>query len=164
MNELVVSTRNITIYKGLAQDWKGTEPIDLVFTNPYGALPESLQMHPMVIHQWIHRRHQAEKWCGNKLVHCVGAWNKGKEAFWTANMDQRVFVPISEFVPEPEGWYPEAMVARLLKTFGRPGYTIWDGFMGRGTVGKIAIELGMNYVAVEELDAHIAIAREYLHV
>jgi DNA methylase len=164
MIKRIVRTDQLTIYHGLAKDWEGEEPIDLVFTNPYGKLPPSLHQHPMIIHQWIHRRHQAEEWCGNKLTHCIGAWNKNKEAFWSANMDQTIFVNIREFVPETPGWYPEAMVRRLLRTFGRPGQTVWDGFMGRGTVGKIALELDMKYVGVEELSAHILIAREYLNV
>lgn len=162
--ERVVQTENMTIYKGNAVDWKGDEAIDLVFTNPYGRLPKNLIDHPMVIHQWAHRRRQAEEWVGTKFAYTIGEWNRKRETFWGVNMTQRITVNIEEFVPEPMGWYPEAMVERLMKVFGRPGYTIWDGFMGRGTVGKIATEMGMKYVAVEQLPSHIKIAREYLGV
>ena len=163
---LVVETKDIKIYQGEAKDWLGFEPIDLVFTNPYGPLPRSLYGHPMVIHQWVHRRKEAEEWTGNKLTHHIGIWNRNKEAFWSANIlpKDRHFVDIGEFVPEQPGWYPEAMVRRLLKMYGRDGWTIWDGFMGRGTVGKVAVELGMKYVGIERLSSHITIAREYLNV
>ncbi len=160
----VAQTDMLTLYHGNAQDWEGEEHIDLVFTNPYGPLPVSLQDHPMIIHQWVHRKRAAEAWCRNKLTHTVGLWNHNREAFWSANMEQRITVNVAEFVPEQPGWYPEAMAMRLLKVFGRPGFTIWDGFMGRGTIGKMANKLNMRYVGVEQLDAHLSIAREYLNV
>lgn len=159
----IVATDTITIFQGEARDWTG-HGIDLVFTNPYGPLPAGLRDHPMVIHQWIHRKAEAEIWCGNALDHCVGTWNRFREAFWSANIDPEQCVSIDEFVPEQPGWYPEEMARRLLTVFGEPGMTVWDGFMGRGTVGKIAVELGMQYVGVERLDSHLAIAREYLNV
>lgn len=160
----VVSTESVTLYLGDAENWPGVEPIDLVFTNPYGPLPLGLRDHPMVIHQWAHRKRQAEAWTRNRLTHVVGSWNRKKEVFWSANIDQKITVNIEEFVPEQPGWYPEEMAERLLKVFGRPGYTIWDGFMGRGTVGKIARKLGMKYVGVEQLPEHLTLAREYLNV
>jgi len=134
--ERIISTPDITIYQGLAAEWPGDEHIDLVFTNPYGYLPSSLVNHPMVLHQWIHRKRQLEVWAENLLTHCVGVWNHEREAFWSAHYPRRT-IDISEFVPEPGGWYPEDLVRRLLPQFVCPGQTVWDGFMGRGTVAKV---------------------------
>lgn len=160
----IVSTDQCTIYQGDAQDWPGDENVDIVITNPYGPLPMSLQHHPMVIHQWIHRKRAAEQWCRNPLRHLISKWNHEKEGFWSANIAPPVIMHLDDYVPEQPGWYPEEMALQLVKVFARPGQTIWDGFMGRGTVGKMAMHLGMKYVGVEQLPAHIKIAREYLDV
>jgi hypothetical protein len=159
----IVQTADITIYQGEAAHWSGLETVDLVLTNPYGFLPLGLASYPMVIHQWVHRRQEAEIWCYNELRHCVGMWNDSREAFWSAHLPE-ITVDVCGFRPEPGGWYPEDMVRRLLMAYATEGQTIWDGFMGRGTVAKIARELGLKYIGVERLSAHIEIAREYLGV
>jgi hypothetical protein len=161
--ERIVQTSDITIYQGKAEMWRGPEHIDLVLTNPYGYLPLSLSSHPMVIHQWVHRKAEAEEWASHLLDHCVGTWNDGREAFWSANLPE-ITVDISEYKPEPGGWYPEAMVRKLLMAFAVTGQTIWDGFMGRGTVAKICREQNLKYVGVEELPKHIALALDYLEL
>jgi hypothetical protein len=163
MIQPIIRTDSLVIYQGEAIDWPGEEHIDLVFTNPYGPLPTSLHGHPMVIHQWVHNHRQAELWCGNRLKHCVGLWNRNREAFWST-ITQHLSVDIAAFVPEEAGWYPEEMVRRLLTVFGRPGFTVWDGFMGRGTIGKITLEYGMSYVGIERLSAHVALALDYLEI
>lgn len=163
MLRCVVQTPDVIIYHGKAEQWQGKEKIDLVLTNPYGPMPPNLIDHPMVIHQWVHRKAEAMRWSLNTLRHCVGTWNGGREAFWSGNMPEQV-VDISEFVPEPGGWYPEAMVRRLLTAFAVEGQTVWDGFMGRGTVAKICREMGLKYVGVEELSAHVALALDYLEI
>lgn len=162
--QLVIDTPDIKIYEGLAEQWEGREHVDLVLTNPYGPMPTGLRGTPMIIHQWVHRKEEAERWCGNKLDFLVGTWNKGQEAFWSANIEHPTEMSglIGAYNPEPGGWYPEHMVRMILQHFALPGQTIWDGFMGRGTVGKIARELGMHYIGVEQLPTHIALARGFL--
>lgn len=139
------------------------DDVDLILTNPYGPLPRELHGRPMLIHQWRHRQAEAEEWCGNKLVE-VAAWNRDKEVFWAANVGEIVPVDLSEFVPTAEGWYPPELPVRLLRAYGSAGITVWDGFMGRGTVGRAARSLGMNYIGVEQLEAHLALALDYLGV
>jgi hypothetical protein len=152
--------RQVSLVLGKAEEWRGHECVDLVLTNPYGALPTSLRSTPMLIHQWVHRKSEAEAWCGNKLT-LVGAWNDEREAFWCANMPA-IPVDLSDLRPEPGGWYPPDLVRRLLAVYGQPGMTVWDGFMGRGTVGRVAREMGMAYIGVEELPEHMRLAVEYL--
>lgn len=162
---LIFSSSSVRLYHGRAEDWAGPEPVDLVFTNPYGAMPASLGARPMLLHQWRHRLADLAKWCGREVsaFEEVGGWNGDRECFWTLNMPAKA-VDVSEFRPEPGGWYPPAMVERLLEVYdieSRP-MTIWDGFMGRATIGKVAIDRGMKYVGVEELTPHIELAQQHL--
>lgn len=163
--KLVVDTRDIQIYEGLAEQWRGdVGMVDFVFTNPYGYMPTTLRDHPMIIHQWIHRKGEAEKWCGNRLEFMVSSWNDDREAFWSANIKQPFSINLRAYRPEPGGWYPEGLVQSILEQYVRPGETVWDGFMGRGTIAKICRTLGVNYIGVEELPAHIAHAKAYLEL
>lgn len=162
--KLVIDTPRIRAYEGNAEDWAGTEHIDLVFTNPYGYLPKSLWKHPMIIHQWLHRRFEAEEWCGNILRHEVSRWNKDREVFWTVHIPDWTPIDLRAFRPEPGGWYPEDLVRRIFDQYIPDGSTVWDGFMGRGTIAKIAREHGCQYVGVEQLPAHIALAKKYLEI
>jgi hypothetical protein len=161
--KLVVDVPGIRLYHGRADEWAGGEAIDLVFTNPYGPLPASLYKTPLVVHQWLHRRWELFNWCGSAKLRLIGTWNGGREAFWAANV-AAMPLDLSEFRPEPGGWYPPDLVRRILALYAIPGLTIWDGFMGRATVGKVAREFGCAYVGVEELESHLALAREYLGV
>lgn len=160
--KLVVDTLDLRVYEGNAEDWAMAEHIDLVFTNPYGYLPKALWRHPMIIHQWRHRRDQAEEWCGNVLDFQVSAWNNDREVFWAANIEMPTTLELRNYHPEPGGWYPEELVRDVLGRYASRGQTIWDGFMGRGTIAKICREQGLYYVGVEQLPAHIALAKTYL--
>lgn len=160
--KLVVDNPDLRIYEGNAEDWPNNEPIDLVFTNPYGYLPASLQEHPMVIHQWFHRKHEAEEWCGNILEYEISRWNSDREVFWAANIRQTVPINLSRYKPEPGGWYPEELVESILEWYASPGQTVWDGFMGRGTIAKVCRAMNIRYVGVEQLPQHIALAKSYL--
>ena len=161
----LIHTSSMRIYHGQAAEWQGAAAeVDLILTNPYGPLPRVLYGRPMLIHQWRHRQAEATLWCGNTLTE-VASWNGGREVFWCANMGKTPpAVDLSEFVPEPPGWYPLELPLRLLRAFGSPGITVWDGFMGRGTVGRAARMLGMHYIGVERLEKHLAIALDYLGV
>lgn len=160
---LVHADDSIRIYEGRADTWDGGEPIDLVFTNPYGPLPASLRNTPTIVHQWCHRLDELKAWCGGVDLTLMSWWNNDREAFWVANMPMQL-VDVRDFKPEPGGWYPEAMVRRILTAYdpGTRPFTVFDGFMGRGTVAMITRKLGMQYVGVEELPKHIALAKEYL--
>lgn len=154
-----------TIYHGDADQWPGHESIDLVLTNPYGPMPAALRHTPMLIHQWAHRKGEAARWVGIDVdeLQLVGAWNDGRECFWAANM-AAVPVDVAEFRPAPGGWYPLELPLRLLSAYARKGQTVWDGFMGRGTIGVAAELLGLKYVGIEQLEAHLAIARDFLNL
>lgn len=183
--ELVVDARaagaRIRIYHGRAEHWAGAEKVDLVFTNPYGDLPESLRETPMIIHQWVHRRDELARWVGvdESRLRLLGKWNGGREAFWAVNLEPFP-LDIEKYRPEPGGWYPPDMVAVILSAFwmhkfvtteeleerradGR-SFTIWDGFMGRGTLAREVIQRWglFDYVGMEELSKHVDLALDYL--
>ncbi len=163
----VYESDDVTIYHGDAHEWDGPEQIDLVLTNPYGPLPHALHATPQIVHQWTHRKHELQRWIGGAELTLLSEWNRGREAFWGANGIRNTIaasVTLEDLSPEPGGWYPLELPLRLLQVFGRPGMTVFDGFMGRGTVGKAALSLGMKYVGVEQLASHISLALDYLEV
>lgn len=139
---------------------------DLVFSHLYGPLPKQLVGKPAIINVFGDRKAQAEAWCGAEL-HIVSTWGKGlTNTIYAANlpvlyMDMRFLVE-DEFEPG-RGWFPEDLCWCLLDLLLKRRYeTIFDGFMGRGTVGKVARATGANFVGVDINPQRVAIAREYL--
>jgi site-specific DNA-methyltransferase (adenine-specific) len=59
-------------------------------------------------------------------------------------------IPKKHEHPTPK---PPALIEHFLKLHGRPGDTVLDPFMGGGTTGVVAKNLGMNFVGME-LDSH----------
>ncbi len=179
--QLVIESPGVRIYHGRAEDWPGEEKVDLVFTNPYGPLPASLARHPMIVHQWTHRLEELALWCHTSTANLrpLGTWNRGREGFYTINLEPFP-VKIERFRPEPGGWYDPWMVEEILGAFWmhrwydhekeeerrKAGhvFTIWDGFMGRGTLARVmrARSNDLRFVGVEELGRHIDLATEYL--
>jgi hypothetical protein len=166
----VFENESVIIHQGDAVDWPGEElvpHIDLVLTNPYGPLPASLHKAPMLVHQWEYNKGALQRWIGGADLKLVSTWNEGRECFWAANMPKVPDVNLEDLKPEPGGWYPLELPRRLLERmplhlhFDRPT-TVWDGFMGRGTVARACVEMGFRYIGVEQLDAHIALAMKYL--
>lgn len=155
----------LTLWLGNAVDWPNKTWVDFVFTNPYGEMPICLAKTPGIIHQWEHRRTEAERWSHMKLSRVVSKWNRGREIFW-ANSHVVEFKPLDlvAYNPESPGWYPEELVEDILSAYVRPGQTVWDGFMGRGTIGKICRNMGIHYIGVEQLERHMDLAKAYLEV
>ncbi len=167
IERVVAGRRNLEIWHGEAVDWdhdQSERTVDLVLTNPYGPLPAALATTPMLLHQWEYRKHETERFAGipQGSLELIGKWNDSRECFWGANLEVVVPVDLAEFKPEPGGWYPLPMVTRLLQTYAQPGMTIWDGFMGRGTVAKACRELDLHYIGVERLQTHVDLALDYL--
>lgn len=141
---------------------------DLVFSHLYGPLPRQLVGKPAIINVFGNKKAMAEVWCGAEL-HEVSKWAKGlTNTIYVANMD---FVPQHDLRPliedefEPgRGWFPEELCEQLLT--GQPalrtGGVVFDGFMGRATVGKVARALGLSFVGIDINPERVAIAKEYL--
>jgi hypothetical protein len=147
-----------------ASEWQGDA--DVIFTHPYAPIPQCLHGKPCVLNLYERtkeRRFQAERWAGCDLT-CIGRWggyhvnrvyvgNTGVRDVYLADIDD-----IGIFFPEP-------MVVRVMAAYPDvfvPGVTVWDGFMGRGTVGKICRDKGMNFIGLDVDADMVRLAREYI--
>lgn len=165
--KLVHQDDRVWIGCGEAADYDGERP-DLILTNPYGYLPTRLASVPMVVHQWVHRLEDLKIWCGVNNLELVGTWNDDREAFYYANFHpgqanlDYLRAKLRGFRPEAGGWYPLEMAVLLVTAFGWPNCRIFDGFMGRGTVGKAALELGCKYIGIDKRPEMMAEAMAYI--
>jgi len=148
-----------------ASQWSGDA--DLIFTGPYAPLPECLRGKPAIISNFAHRKELCERHIGGEL-HEFGSGSNGlRSRIWVSNLpiikiDLEDLIE-EEFVPG-RGWFPLDLPLRLLSVYGRKGMTIWDGFMGRGTVGKACQMLDMNFIGLDIDPDRVQIAREYLNI
>lgn len=178
MIEWAVDRPGLRLGIGDCADYEGDA--DLVFSHLYGPLPKQLIGKLAIINVFGDRKAKAEEWCGAALIE-VSKWGRDlRNTIYVANMvdrdgqigcstwdasppDLTRFVE-DEYAPG-RGWFPAPMCAKLLRfySFGfLKGRTVVDGFMGRGTVGKAARELGMNFVGIDRDHARVALAGEYL--
>lgn len=58
-------------------------------------------------------------------------------------------IPTQPFEGAHFATFPEALVARCVLAGSRPGDTIFDPFMGSGTVAKVATDLGRNFIGCD---------------
>jgi hypothetical protein len=135
-----------------------------VFSHLYGPLPPQLIGKPAIINVYGNKQAKAAEWAGAELVE-VSKWAKGlTNTIYVANMPEFPAHDLRELVEdefEPgRGWFPEALCERLMT--GISGGTVFDGFMGRATVGKVALRLGCSFVGIDINPERVSIAREYL--
>jgi hypothetical protein len=155
-----------TLICGDASQWVGGG-VDLVLTNPYAPLPACLLGVPALVTNFAERREKTEGFVGAALAE-VGIWARGgRNIVWAANMPAKL-VELSDLVEEEfmpgRGWFPLDLPRRLLDAFGKPGMTIWDGFMGRGTVGKACLERGMSFIGIDRDPERVELARKYINI
>lgn len=122
-------------------------PADFVFTHPYAPIPKQLHGLPMLINlalpqgQKAKRIADAERWTGSWLVP-LSKWARGGwNTVFCANLPPRA-VDLTDLEAVEPGWFPEELPRRLFALYADlipPGAVVWDGFMGRGTVGKVAL-------------------------
>ncbi len=152
---------------GDASNWTGSA-IDLVLTNPYAPLPQCLWGVPTIVRLFEgkgSRQARAEGWIGRPLTQ-IGKWGKGSNnTVYVAGLPVRK-IKIAGMMEAPfepgRGWFPLDLPVHLLTTYARPGWTVWDGFMGRGTVGKACQQLGLGFVGLDIQPDRVALARRYL--
>lgn len=160
--QIIYKDENVELLHGDSSQWYGQ--CDLVITNPYAVLPNCLKGKPMLICDFTHRKALAERRCHTSLE-LVSLWYGGRNSIWRANM---LSMPcdLTDLVPFPEGWFPDELVERLLMSYLDPEYdkpvTIFDGFMGRGTVGKVARQLGYKFIGIDRDRTRVDLAVEYV--
>jgi hypothetical protein len=158
------ATRSVILTCGKAESFIGSA--DLILTNPYGPLPKQLQTVPMLICNFEERHRECEQYCGTSL-HKIGEWGEDDRrcTFWAGNTSP-IPVDIAGLVPDTYantyGWFPLELPLRLLKVYGKPGITVWDGFMGRGTTGKACQILGMDFIGMDVNPERVELAKRYL--
>lgn len=150
---------------GEAADFKDWVAVDLVLTNAYDlAFVASAMAHnkPMVIHVMpqslgFYYFHRQLLFAGSLFE---GQGPPGQALF----LYQLELPPFSleEFRATEEGWWPLDMAVKLLAHYGRPGITVIDPFMGRGTVGRACCSLDMHFIGIDRDAARVELARQYI--
>ncbi len=171
-----VDNRDVRL--GCGDSAKYTGDADLVFSHLYGPLPPQLVGKPAIVNVFGNKREAAERWVSAELRQ-VSKWGRGlTNTVYVANMSTDALMGSSQLLPldltdliedefEPgRGWFPDELALRLLRPFrgGFRPFVVFDGFMGRGTVGKVALHYRLNFVGIDIEPARVAIAREYLGV
>ncbi len=137
-----------------------------MFSHLYGPLPPQLIGKPAIINVFGNKKEAAERWCGASLTE-VSKWGKGlTNTVYVANTTATVSLTDlveDEFEPG-RGWFPIELCHRMLNAVGpaSAGDRVFDGFMGRGTVGRACREIGLGFVGIDINPERVAIAREYL--
>jgi len=152
------------LHCGNASEWTGTG-VDLVLTNPYAALPPCLRSTPAIVSNFAERKSRCEGYIGRELDE-IATWGRGhRNRVWVAGLDP-VPVDLSDLIEDEEtprrGWFPLELPLRLLRAYARPGMTICDPFMGRGTVGKACLLLGMKFIGIDRDPDRVELARRYI--
>jgi len=134
--------------------------VDLVLTNSYGGdtLIRNITRNKVraIIHS--HRKKLDGLWLGRVFPnnphfseqHIYGYNLKKKEVF------------LSDLKIVPPGWWPLEFPLRILKAYAKPGWTILDPCMGRGTCGKAALQLGMNFIGLDRDPERVRMAQCYI--
>ncbi|MEI9804091.1 MAG: DNA methyltransferase [Pseudolabrys sp.] len=141
---------------------------DLAFSHLYGPLPRQLVGKPAIINVFGNKKTRAEEWCGAEL-HEVSKWGRGlTNTIYVANMPHIPQHDLRDLVEDDfgasRGWFPDELCEVLL--IGQPalkyGGSVFDGFMGRGTVGMICQRLKTDFVGIDRDPVRVQMAREYL--
>lgn len=59
--------------------------------------------------------------------------------------------------------FPTAMTSDHIKSWSNEGDTVLDPFMGSGTTGVAALELGRNFIGIEKVDKYFQLASDRIH-
>jgi hypothetical protein len=176
MIEWIVDRPGIRL--GLGDSVNYTGDADLVFTHIYGPLPKQLVGKPAIINVCGDKKVKAQEWCGAELME-LGKWAKGHtNTLYAANFGGRYWTLASSLEDEVEdefspgrGWFPESLPRLVFEGIRVlfPSFEfqiVFDGFMGRGTIGKVAREsyFDLDYVGIDRNPDRLTIAREYLNI
>lgn len=149
-----------------------TGDADLLFTNPYAPVPAQLHGKPSIINQYMGandgRKETCERWLGGAKLLEISKWGQGlRNTMFVANLPVKE-IDLTDLVEDMTdsrngaGWFPLPLVARMLMAYKMPGKWCWDGFAGRGTVGKGCRLVGMHFIGIERDAVNFEIMRNYL--
>lgn len=142
-----------------------TGDADFILTDLYGPLPQSLIGKPGIVNATPARFKRLSLWTGGEPVP-IGEWGRAvRNTVFAINVrphDVAIDDLVEDAFAPGKGWFPLALPMRLLSNYTAPGMTVFDGFMGRGTVGAACQALRLNYVGIDISEERVAMAREYL--
>lgn len=172
------------LYQGDARQYQDGfcgDSIDLILTNPYAPLHESLHAKPMIVSSFADRKGQMEEFCCNALTE-IGRWGVGgRQAVWVTNLPRvpEMGLPDLSFIGEEmfevgRGWWSLDLPLILLKHYmyeaprtGLDPYyamTVFDPFMGRGTTGKACQLHHCRFVGIDIDPERVELAKRYLEM
>lgn len=171
------------LYTGDSSRWKAEdgELPDVVFSTIYGPLPKELHHLPMIIniyhpvgHSWKERWTERREWCGGESeFEVISCWGGDlRNTVYSYNLPKRMrrLNALKEdlsAVSFNTGWFPVRLPLEVMDLYSdifKPGVTVWDGFCGRGTVGKACQMLDLNFIGVEIDPVHMREAQAFLGV
>jgi hypothetical protein len=137
----------------------------LVLTNPYAPLPKGLLGKPCLISNFHSRKSRCEEWAKCEL-RPISRWgSKLQNTVWVGN-DSVIEMDLTDLVEVEDtpghGWFPLELPKALLAAYAKPGITVIDPFMGRGTVGRACKMLGLSFIGIDHNPDRVALAREYI--
>jgi 16S rRNA G966 N2-methylase RsmD len=93
----------------------------------------------------------------------VCAWAGSGHSVWNAGGKRGVYTHLVNG-PERDGRHPtekpRRLMAEIIADFTSPEQTILDPFMGSGTTGVAAVQLGRNFIGIEQSEEYFRIACE----
>jgi 16S rRNA G966 N2-methylase RsmD len=93
----------------------------------------------------------------------VAAWAGQGHSRWNSGGKRGVYTHCVNG-PERDGRHPtekpRRLMAEIIADFTNPGDTILDPFMGSGTTGVAAVQLGRKFIGIEKDERYFAIACE----
>lgn len=146
-----------------AKDFTGKA--DLVLTNPYGPLPKGVMGKPCLISNFTDRKTRCEDWAKCELKEISRWGSRGNCTVWVGN-DHVIEMDLTDLVEVEDtpghGWFPLGLPAALLGAYAKPGITVIDPYMGRGTVGRVCKILGLNFIGLDINPDRVEMARDYI--
>ena len=151
----------ITLCGGSASLFKDWGDVDLLLTNCYdrNVIADAIERGvPCIVH-WIRGVVFPNK------MQILGNLFEGQRPtghFLCVYGLPRKDIKLDDLRAEDGGFWPVELPRRLLKEYGKAGDTILDPFMGRGTVGKACMELGMDFIGIDRDTRKVQKAYDYL--
>jgi site-specific DNA-methyltransferase (adenine-specific) len=87
-------------------------------------------------------------------------WSGGGRAKWNGGGKVGVFIHNRPAKPVHPTEKPVALMKELVRLFTNPGDVIFDPFMGSGSTGVAALELGRRFIGVEKDPVYFCLARD----
>lgn len=143
-----------------SDSYETAEHVDLIFTQVYAEL--LIKRHlgiltPMV----LMGRPGKELYRLSSMLHPVGKMFVPKVHYLYTYMLGDLDIRLADYAPE-NGFWPLDFCVDVLDQTTEPGDLVLDPFMGRGTVGRAAKQLGRRFIGIDKNPERVKMAEEYI--